>query len=269
MKPSRRRMIRLVLSHTGMAAAGLGLLLSGAMVSGSPLEQAETDVAAPETTLRVSSADGQPLGLRVGPAPDQPFVAWVAHGETVTLAGNALTVEEVRWLPIRTANEEVGWISDQHVVASLPLPDPSPSPEAALAESVTPEAALAESPPPLSSPAPLTVSVQDVPPVETQSQPGRPLEIEAKVKYPEAKSRHQEITIWVTRDGVPVPDATVTIYTDDDEDEPLRVLEPTNEVGRTRREFAIGKEKGGIELFISAVAPDGGAGRATVSYFRR
>jgi hypothetical protein len=98
---------------------------------------------------------------------------------------------------------------------------------------------------------------------------GRPLEIEAKLKFPEAKGRHQEVTIWVTRDGAPVQGATVTIFTKDDEDEPLRVLEPTNADGRIRREFAIGKEKGEIELVISAEAPDGGAGRTTVTYFRR
>jgi hypothetical protein len=104
---------------------------------------------------------------------------------------------------------------------------------------------------------------------DTSSVSGRPLEVEAKVKFPEAKGRHQEVTIWVTRGGVPIPGALVTILTDDDEDEPLRVLEPTNADGRTRREFAIGKEKGSIELIVAAVAPDGGEGRTSVSYFRR
>jgi hypothetical protein len=93
--------------------------------------------------------------------------------------------------------------------------------------------------------------------------------IEAKVKYPEAKGRHQEVTVWVTRNGVPVPDATVTLFAEDDEDEPVRILEPTNGNGMTRREFAIGKEKGGIELIIHVVAPDGATGRSSVSYFRR
>ena len=73
----------------------------------------------------------------------------------------------------------------------------------------------------------------------------------------------------MTREGVPVSGAVVTLYTEDDEDEPMRVLEPTNEDGRTRREFAIGKEKGEIELVVSAVAPDGGSGRTTATYFRR
>jgi hypothetical protein len=95
------------------------------------------------------------------------------------------------------------------------------------------------------------------------------VQIETKLKYPEAKGRHQEITIWVTRDGVPISGAIVTIFTEDDEDEPMRVLEPTNADGRTRREFAIGKVKGSIELVVSAVAPDGGSGRTTASYFRR
>ena len=262
MQPSRRRMIRLVLSHTGMAAAGLGLLLSAARVSGLPLEQAEPDIILPETQFRIASADGLPLSLRIGPSPDQPIVTWVYPDETVTLAGTALTIEGVRWLPVRTVGNVVGWISDQQVVAVSTSPAaPSPSPEPVLAESPTL--------PPAPAPAPLTASVQQAPTVEVPPRSGLPLEVEAKVKYPEAKSRHQEVTIWVTRNGVPVPDVTVTMFTEDDEDEPLRVLEPTNLDGRTRREFAIGKEKGGIELFISAVAPDGGAGRTTVTYFRR
>jgi hypothetical protein len=123
--------------------------------------------------------------------------------------------------------------------------------------------------PPPPAPLPLASSPQDATTVSAALPPGRPLEIETKLKYPEAKGRHQEITIWVTRDGVPIPGAIVTIFTEDDKDEPMRVLEPTNLDGRTRREFAIGREKGAIELVVSAVAPDGGEGRTIASYFRR
>jgi len=268
MKPSRRRMIRLVLSHAGMAASGVGLLLSAAIVAGAPLAQSETEPVAADTLLVMPTVDGEPLSLRSGPALDQPIVASLVPYEALSLLGAAHLDGSTRWLPVKTGSNQVGWISDQYVVVvGASLPALSPSPEVAPAESPTP--------PPmpwpelLTAPVSVTASVPDVAPAEVRPPQGRPLEVEAKLKFPEAKGRHQEVTIWVTRDGVPVSGATVTIFTEDDDDEPLRVLEPTNPDGRTRREFAIGRKKGSIELVVSAVAPDGGAGRTSVSYFRR
>jgi hypothetical protein len=235
------------------------------VVSESPRAQAQSEPVPPDGLLRASSPDGQPLALMLGPSYDQPVVVWVQHDEPLTVVGNPLTVGTTRWMPVRTTGNQVGWIVDQYVVAAiLPTPLPQPSPELALGGPPPPPAA----PPP----EPLTASIPLAPPaptVESRPERGRPLEIEAKVKYPEAKGRHQEVTIWVTRDGAPIQGATVTIFTEDDEDEPLRVLELTNSEGRTRREFAIGKEKGSIELVVSATAPDGGSGRTTVTYFRR
>jgi hypothetical protein len=147
--------------------------------------------------------------------------------------------------------------------AILAPPD-LPSPTATVPPAATPPAPTTGSTQALAAPA------SDVAEKETSALAGRPLEIEAKVKFPEAKSRYQEVTIWVTRAGVPISGALVTISIADDEDEPLRVLEPTNEDGRTRREFSIGKEeKGSIEVIVSAVAPDGGEGRTSITYFRR
>jgi hypothetical protein len=292
-KPSRRKMIRLVLSHAGMAATGLGLLLSATMVTGSPAAQAESEAVTTDALVRVAHTDGQPLNMRAGPSTDQPIVARLAPDEVVTILGSAQVVGLTRWLPVRNVSNQVGWISDQYVTGVSPAqpvqaiqqapstqpaqviqPAPSPSPELALA--TPPELAVVEEPapppplptPPLPSPVPLT-SAQEATSIQAEPQPGGSLDVEAKVKYPEAKGRHQEITIWVTRAGAPVSGATVTIFTENDEDEPVRTLEPTKEDGRTWREFAIGKEKGGIELVVSAVAPDGGKGRTSVSYFRR
>ena len=158
-------------------------------------------------------------------------------------------------------------------VASSPVPEPpvAEAPQPAIAPPPAPVIAEAPPPPPPpASPVAMTSSTQSSATVAAQETSGRPLEIETKLKYPEARDRYQEITVWVTRDGVPVPDATVTMFIEDDEDEPLRVLEPTNVDGRTRREFSIGKrDKGSIDVVISAIAPDGGKGRTTASYFRR
>jgi hypothetical protein len=261
-RPSRRQMIRLVLSHAGMAASGLGLLLSAAMAPRPASVEAEGDDATTDTVKVVASADPQELVLRAGPSFDQPIVAWLVPDESLMLLGTAHADGTSRWLPVRTAGDQIGWVLEQHVVAvTVPSPASSPAPEMALVEPPT----LA--PPP--APTPSVRSNQDGAPLPARSQAGRPVEIEAKLKYPEAKGRHQEITIWVTRDGAPVSGAIVTVFTENDDDEPLRVLEPTTADGRTRREFAIGRDKGSIELVVSAVAPDGGSARTTVSYFRR
>lgn len=289
--PSRRTMIRLVLSHAGMAAAGVGLLVSAAMVADSATAQAQADPALTDALLVIPGPDGALVPLRSGPGVDQPVVASLGGYEAVTPLGPAHQDGVTRWLPVKTAANQIGWVEETYLagVGAAPRAIASTSAEPVVAEapSVQPPA-LAETPPsPALAPAPMEASAPVPPPapvvasapasastssttVATIPQPpGKPLDIETKLKYPEAKGRHQEITIWVTREGAPVSGAIVTIFTEDDEDEPMRVLEPTNLDGRTRREFAIGKEKGSIELVVSAVAPDGGSGRTTATYFRR
>ena len=276
--PSRRTMIRQVLSHAGMAAAGLGLLVSAAMVSESVPVQAQDDATPPDGLLVMPGPDGGPVSLHSGPAPDQPVVASLVPYEVVAPLGPAHQDGVTRWLPVKTATNQVGWVPEQYVAAVGAVPPP-PSADPLVADVSLAPPALADVPPPPAAPSPMPPEPSVPAPASASAsastvaavpmQPVRPLEIETKLKYPEAKGRHQEITIWVTRDGVPVPGAVVTIFTEADEDEPMRVLEPTNEAGRTRREFAIGKEKGSIELVVSAVAPDGGAGRTTATYFRR
>ena len=293
--PSRRTMLRLVLSHAGMTVAGLGLIVSAAMVSAPVSVEAQTDNAPADGLMVIPGPDGGPVILRTGPAYEQPVVASLAPYELVMPLGADHLDGTTRWITVKTTNNQVGWIPEPYVVVVGALvPAASPSPEVTLAEAAPsplplaqaplappvveatappPQAQLAPPPPPPVAPVAMEATARDSSARETtaqaSSQSGRPLEVETKLKYPEARGRHQEITIWVTRDGVPVQGATVTIFTEDDEDEPLRVLEPTNVDGRTRREFAIGKEKGSIELVVSAVAPDGGKGRAVATYFRR
>ena len=307
MRPSRRTMIRLVLAHAGMVATGLGLLTAASTAGGTRPARAQTDSPTPDPAMRVATFDGQSLSLFAGPSVSQPVVAYLVQDEVVALLGNAQVVDgATRWVAVRTSGNQVGWISDQYLVAmtapevaASPSPEQAVMPELVVAEvpTVAPTAILAPPalpptatvPPAAPPPAPTTANAQPALAAEAPSQaarssaapapgfaaqetpapPGRPLDVEAKVKFPEAKGRHQEVTIWVTRAGVPVSGALVTISIEDDEDEPLRVLEPTNEEGRTRREFSIGKEKGSIEVIVAALAPDGGEGRTSVTYFRR
>ena len=290
--PSRRRMLRLVLSHAGMTVSGLGVIVSAAMVSAPVSVEAQADVTPADGLMVIPGLDGGPVILRSGPADDQPAVASLAAYELLIPLGADLQDGPTRWITVKTATNQVGWIPEQYVaVVGAAVPAASPSPEVMLAEVAPSPLPLAQAPPPeppvaeVAAPPPPPQSAPPAPPpvapvaiepsarenstAQAASQSGRPVDVETKLKYPEARGRHQEITIWVTRDGVPVQGATVTIFTEDDEDEPLRVLEPTNVDGRTRREFAIGKEKGSIELVVSAVAPDGGKGRTVATYFRR
>jgi hypothetical protein len=294
-------MIRLLLSHAGRAT-GIGLLVSAAMVSESPTVRAQADAAPSDSLLVIPGPDGALVPLRSGPGLDRPVVAGLGGYEVVTSLGPAHQDGVTRWLPVKTAANQIGWVEEAYVavvgaapravaptspeavVAEAPAPPPAPA-EVPRAPAVAASAVLMEAPVPPPAPAPVAApittstsaststaayaSAPTTPVASAPQQPGKPVQIETKLKYPEAKGRHQEITIWVTRDGVPISGAIVTIFTEDDEDEPMRVLEPTNADGRTRREFAIGKVKGSIELVVSAVAPDGGSGRTTASYFRR
>ena len=189
-------------------------------------------------------------------------VARLSDGETLTVVGPPETIGAVRWVPVRTTSGVYGWVSAQFLaLVTPPTPLPSPSPELALDSSETPlplEAA---------SPAPLVVVAQATPDDPSK---GRPVEVEVKMKYPEARGTKQEITVWVTRDGAPIVGAIVTVVSKSgDEDEPIKALDPTDDEGMTRRMFGIKHEKGGVELLVTAVAPDGGEGSVIATYFRR
>jgi hypothetical protein len=230
------------------------------MVSAPPRAQAQADTVPVGTQLRVANTDGEPLNLRAGPDPTQPVVARLDPDEIVTVIGPPQVAGTTRWLPVSTAANQIGWISDQYAVPVLAAAPPTSSP--------TPDLALVEAPAP--SPEPLTASMQGLASAEATPTSGGPLEIEVKVKYPEAKSRYQEIMVWVARNGRPIAGAEVTLLIDEDQEEPVRALTPTSSEGSTRREFSIERDKKGtIQMVVTAVAPDGGSGRAEASYFIR
>jgi hypothetical protein len=241
-----------------VAAVGLVLLVA-ALAPGSVLVRAQGDTLAIGTVIRVATTDGQPLDMRAGPALGHPLVTRLAPDERVTVIAEPQSDGVTRWVPVRTSNGLLGWVPDQYIAPVVTIgaePVPSPGPELAVAAAASPE--------------PTTAAGQPVVAVATAPEVGRPVEVEVKVKYPEAKSRHQEITVWVTRAGQPVQDATVTVFIEDDDDEPLRVLKPTDIEGRTWRELSIPRAtKGSVQMVISAVAPDGGKGQIEASYFVR
>ena len=239
---------------------GVVLLVLAMLVPGSGLVRAQSDPPAIGSTARVSTADGKPLDLRAGPSLDQPIVAQLMPDEAVTVIAAPQMTGPTRWVPIKRADGVLGWVVGQYLVVSVVA-----EPVASLA----PDVVQAEIPAPLLSPEPMTAAVPSTGPAAQQVGPTGPLEIEVKIKYPEAKGRHQEVTIWVTRNGAPVQDATVTMTIPDDEDQEVKILDPTNEEGRTYRDFTLGRNKGSVNMLFTAEAPDGGKGQTEASYFVR
>lgn len=243
----RRRMVL-----AGLAFA-LVAVLAAVLASEGSDALAQAEALAPGTVVRVANTDGQSLNLRAGPSTGQSILARLAVGEALTVTGTPSVTGPMRWLPVRTGGGQAGWVAaDFVVVVTTPVPTPTRVPE--------------------STPTPTPVgTVSDATERRGRDgQGGRPVDVEAKLKYPEVKGREQEIRVWVTRAGAPVPGAIVTLETSDgDDDERFRQLDPTNEEGWTRRVFDVRREKGTVELRVEAVAPDGGEGRTVVSYFRR
>lgn len=233
---------------------GLAAMLTAAllMVGGSDV-LAQADAIGPGTILRVANTDGQSLNLRAGPSIEQPVVTRLSAGDTLAVIGSSRLVGSTRWLPVHTTGGQSGWVAaDFVVVVSTPTATP---------------AGAAATPP---RPTPGRTASDASERTARDGEKGRPVEVEAKLKYPEVKGRDQEVTVWVTRNGAPVAGAAVTLETSDgDDEEHFRQLDPTNDEGWTRRTFDVRQEKGTVELRVEAVAPDGGEGRTIASYFRR
>lgn len=231
------------------------LLLLGWPAASDVLAQAEPFPSG--SVVRVANTDGQRLNLRAGPSIQEAVLARLAVGETLTVTGASRQADGLRWLPVRTGAGQAGWVAADYVALVSRPATATPSPTRAPTATPTP--------PPTGGGA--SGDGASTGPAEPAA---RPVQVEARVKYPELDGREQEITVWVTRDGQPVEGATVTVETSDgDDDEHFRLLDPTNAEGRTRRSFDVRHEKGTVELRVEAVAPDGGEGRAIVTYFRR
>jgi hypothetical protein len=246
-----------VTTATCRVLATLLVLAALASLTVSPAP-ASAQVAGPPvgSMMMVSNTGGQRLNLRAGPAANQPILARLNPGEILTVTGPGQTVGITLWLPVRPTMGQPGWVSAEFVVL-LSAPPPASAPVAETTASTPPGGSAAS-------------STERDSLSERSEANGGPVEVEAKLKFPEVKGREQEITVWVTRDGSPVPGAIVTLESSDGEEgERFRQLDPTNDEGRTRRVFDVRQEKGTVEVQVEAVAPDGGEGRAIVSYFRR
>jgi uncharacterized protein YraI len=207
------------------------------------------------STVRVANTDGAELNLRAGPSTDDVVVARLAEGVLLSVTGSTRTGDGVRWLPVKDPSDHNGWVDAQYV-ALVSLPAASPTATA----TATPAPVPTETP---------IVESSGFAAVLTPTPILRPLEVEARLKFPETSGRDQEIMILVTRAGMPVPGAVVTVLTDEGEPPFDRPMPPTDDDGRTQHAFDIRHEKGTVSLVVKATAPDGSEGVAEASYFRR
>jgi uncharacterized protein YgiM (DUF1202 family) len=235
----------------GAALVGLVLMLATLAPASVPA-RAQVDALTVGTLIRVVTADGLPLDMRAGPGLGHPVVIRLASEERVTVIAEPQSDGVTRWVPVQTSSGLLGWIPDQYIGPVTPV-----------------TTIVAEAPAPPPSTEPTLAAAQPAITVQADPNAGRPVDVEVKLKFPEAKTRHQEVTIWVSRDGRPIEGAAVTLFIPEDEDQELRTLEPTNSEGRTMREFTLGRKKGTVQMTISAVAPDGGKGQTDASYFVR
>jgi len=232
-----------------------GAVIAGGLADGQPLAWAQATASGPpaetpaETVVRVVNTDGSSLNLRAGASTDDQVLARLADGSTLTVTGPSKQVGDIRWLPVRDGSGRTGWVNAQYT-AVVSVPTLTPMPTEVVAEA-----------PPVAAPAPE--------PTATPTPIPLPVEVEARLKFPETSGREQEITVWVMRSGAPVPGALVTVIDDEGEAPFDRPVQPTDETGRARHTFDIRHEKGTVNFVVKAMAPDGGAGETTVSYFRR
>src|SRR4051794_35665320 len=105
-----RRCLSLLPTAVGLLLLSLALLLPG-----SALVRAQTDTFAVGSTVQVASTDGEPLDLRSGPSSDGVVVARLAPDETVTVIAAAQVVGTTRWIPIKTASGQLGWVAEQYL----------------------------------------------------------------------------------------------------------------------------------------------------------
>lgn len=227
------------LARSTLAAGTALLALALVLVSAAPPALAQSDAPVTGSTVRVANTDGSNLNLRAGPSSTEPIAAKLPEGETLTVTGPSQVSGTTRWVPVRTNGGQPGWVSSQYIVLVSGPVEPT---------------------------ATARVTGGSSKPDEVR---GLPVEVEAKLKFPETDGRDQEITVTVTRNGKPVVGATVSLESRDGDGEFYRELDPTDERGQSRRRFDVRHEKGTVELQVEAIAPDGGEGRAQVSYFRR
>ena len=217
--------------------------------------------AQPAPNARVTGTGSDGLILRAEASRTASMVAVEPEGTVVVIIGPEQATDR-SWLPVRDAQGRVGWLASEYLTRETVA---VASPTATQARNVALESpGLA---PPTATPTsrgtPLPVAG-----AEPVPEPGLPLTIEVRFKLPEADRRdRQEIFVEVTRNSEPVQDVLVRFVVEDQDPEVEREASLTNVNGLSHHDWSMRKYRGTTTVHVTALAPDGGTGKATRSFF--
>ncbi|HEX3246932.1 MAG TPA: SH3 domain-containing protein [Chloroflexota bacterium] len=225
-----------------VALVGFGLLLASVLGAS----------AQPETKARVTGTAGDGLILRAEASRDSEMLGLEPEGSVVSVIGTAQTAGGRSWLPVRDAQGRVGWLASEYLASeSAAVPTPTSPPRIASVD--------------LSPPAePTLAPIPKLADIEV----GPPLTLDVRFKLPELDRRdRQVIFVNVSRNSMPVQDVIVRFTVEDEDPEVEREASPSDANGRSVHEWSMRKYRGTTTVHVMAVAPDGGTGKASRSFF--
>jgi len=204
-----------------------------------------------DSSVTVQNTGGVGVNLRSQPSRGAEILTTKSDGSVLTVTGPEQVADGLKWRPVTDSGGRRGWVAADFISAVSEVPNASPMP-----------AGIALSP--ASSPTPRpTVTPTPVP-------PGPPLDLEIKFKYPELERRDdQTIYVWTRRGNTPVQNVAVSFTVEDEDPEVERIASNTNEEGRSSHDWSMRRFRGTTVVKVKAVAPDGGEGKATKSFFVR
>jgi len=217
--------------------------------------------AQPAPNARVTGTGADGLILRAEASRTASMIAVEPEGTVVTIIGPEQATDR-SWLPVRDAQGRVGWLAAEYLTLNNVA---VATPTATSVRNVglqTPEPAL-----PTATPTPRRTPLLGAE-AEPELEPGLPLTVEVRFKLPELDRRdRQEILVDVTRNSQPVQDVIVRFIVEDEDPEVEREASLTNVDGRSHHDWSMRKYRGTTTVHVTALAPDGGTGKATRSFF--
>jgi len=211
--------------------------------------------AQPGSNARVTGTGSDGLILRAEASRTASMIAVEPEGAVVVIIGPE-QVTDRSWLPVRDAQGRVGWLAAEYLTRET---------VAVATPAATPVRNVALESPGLALP---TATPRSMPPLGAELEPGLPLTVEVRFKLPEPDRRdRQEIFVDVTRNSQPVQDVLVRFIVEDEDPEVEREASLTNVNGRSHHDWSMRKYRGTTIVRVTALAPDGGTGKATRSFF--
>jgi hypothetical protein len=205
-----------------------------------------------ETRARVTGTAGDGVILRAEASRDSQMLGLEPEGSIVAVIGPEQTAGGRGWLPVRDAQGRVGWVASEYLRSEpVVVPTPTSAPRIASVD--------------LSPPAESTLA-----PIPKPAEPavGPPVTLDVRFKLPELDRRDRQVMyVDVSRNSVPVEGAIVRFVVEDEDPEVEREASASDSSGRSSHEWSMRKYRGTTTVHVTALAPDGGTGKASRSFF--